>query len=147
MFELVLSGALAEVANDGVDESHSSTGGAAGVAARASRKPRRSGRGGIRFSAVLEGMRMLPITEFAKKISEYVDAISETHGQITITRNGSPAAVLVGVDEWESIQETLHWLAKPGITESAAESETDVAAGRTYGEDDIRAAYNAPRPL
>lgn len=92
-------------------------------------------------------MRKLPITEFAKKISEYVDAVSETYGQITITRNGSPAAVLVGVDEWESIQETLHWLAQPGITESIVESEADIAAGRTHGENDIRTAYNVPRRL
>ncbi|MBU8841571.1 type II toxin-antitoxin system Phd/YefM family antitoxin [Mycolicibacterium goodii] len=92
-------------------------------------------------------MRILPITEVKKKINEYVDAVSETRDQITITKNGSPAAVLVGVDEWESIQETLHWLAQPGIAESVAESEADIAAGRTYGEDEIRAAYGAPRRI
>jgi antitoxin YefM len=90
-------------------------------------------------------MRILPITEVKKKINEYVDAVAETRDQITITKNGSPAAVLVGVEEWESIQETLHWLAQPDIAESVAESEADIAAGRTYGEDEIRAAYNAPR--
>jgi prevent-host-death family protein len=90
-------------------------------------------------------MRILPITEVKKKINEYVDAVVETRDQITITKNGSPAAVLVGVEEWESIQETLYWLAQPGITESVADSEADMAAGRTYGEDEIRAAYNAPR--
>ncbi|WP_370333831.1 type II toxin-antitoxin system Phd/YefM family antitoxin [Mycolicibacterium hippocampi] len=90
---------------------------------------------------------MLPIAEFEEKISEYVDAVAETRDQITITKNGSPAAVLVGLDEWESIQETLHWLAQPDITKSVGESEMDITAGRTYGEDDIRTAYNAPRPL
>lgn len=92
-----------------------------------------------------ERMRILPITEVKKKINEYVDAVSETRDQITITKNGSPAAVLVGVEEWESIQETLHWLTQPGITDSVAEAEADIAAGRTYGEDEIRAAYNTPR--
>jgi len=29
-----------------------------------------------------------------------------TRDQVTITKNGAPAAVLVGVDEWESLQET-----------------------------------------
>lgn len=99
------------------------------------------------FGVLLECVRILPITKFEMKIGEYVDAVSRTHDQITITKNGSPAAVLVGVDEWESIQETLHWLAQPDITESVAESETDIAAGRTYGEDDLRTAYNKPRPL
>ncbi|PND54178.1 prevent-host-death family protein [Mycobacterium sp. ENV421] len=90
-------------------------------------------------------MRILPISQLKQKINEYVDAVSQTRDQITITKNGSPAAVLIGVDEWESIQETLYWLSQPGIAESVAASEADIAAGRTYGEDEIRAAYNAPR--
>jgi antitoxin YefM len=90
-------------------------------------------------------MRILPISQLKSKINEYVDAVSQTRDQITITKNGAPAAVLIGVDEWESIQETLHWLSQPGIVESVAESEADVAAGRTYGEDEIRAAYHQPR--
>lgn len=88
---------------------------------------------------------MLPISQVKSKINEYVDAVAETRDQITITKNGSPAAVLIGVDEWESIQETLHWLAQPDIVESVAESEADVTAGRTSGEDEIRAAYHVPR--
>nr|MCH9735610.1 type II toxin-antitoxin system Phd/YefM family antitoxin [Actinomycetes bacterium]MCH9759482.1 type II toxin-antitoxin system Phd/YefM family antitoxin [Actinomycetes bacterium] len=47
-------------------------------------------------------MRILPISQLKSKINEYVDAVSETRDQITITKNGSPAAVLIGVDEWES---------------------------------------------
>jgi antitoxin YefM len=90
-------------------------------------------------------MRILPISQLKSKINEYVDAVSQTRDQITITKNGAPTAVLIGVDEWESIQETLHWLSQPGIAESVAESEADVAAGRTYGEDEIRAAFQVPR--
>jgi len=90
-------------------------------------------------------MRIVPISQLKSKINEYVDAVSETRDQITITKNGSPAAVLIGVDEWESIQETLHWLSQPAVADSVAESEADVAAGRTFGEDEIRAAYQVPR--
>jgi prevent-host-death family protein len=90
-------------------------------------------------------MRILPISQLKSKLNEYVDAVAETRDQITITKNGAPAAVLIGVDEWESIQETLHWLSQSGIVESVAESEADVAAGRTYGEDEIRAAFQVPR--
>jgi prevent-host-death family protein len=90
-------------------------------------------------------MRILPISQLKSKINEYVDAVAQTRDQITITKNGTPAAVLIGVDEWESIQETLHWLAQPGVIDSIAESEADVDAGRTYSEDDIRAAYQVPR--
>ena len=89
-------------------------------------------------------MRILPISQLKSKINEYVDAVCETRDQITITKNGAPAAVLIGVDEWESIQETLHWLSQPGILETLSQSEADIAAGRTYGEDEIRVAYQVP---
>lgn len=35
--------------------------------------------------------------------------------------------------------ETENWLSVPGIRESLAQSEEDIAAGRTYGEADVRA--------
>lgn len=90
-------------------------------------------------------MRIMPISRLKDKINEYVDAVSQTHDQITITKNGAPAAVLIGVDEWESLQETLHWLSQPGTVSSVSESEADIAEGRTFGEDEIRAAYQVPR--
>ena len=68
----------------------------------------------------------------------------QTQDQITITKNGAPAAVLVGADEWESLQETLYWLSQPGIKESIAAADADIAAGRTYGEDEIRAEFGVP---
>ncbi|ETZ55287.1 type II toxin-antitoxin system antitoxin RelF [Mycobacterium avium subsp. hominissuis] len=92
-------------------------------------------------------MRVISVTQVKAKINEYVDAVRDTRDQITITKNGAPAAVLIGVDEWESIQETLHWLAQAGVAESVRQSEADVAAGRSYGEDEIRAQYQVPRRL
>lgn len=90
-------------------------------------------------------MRILPISKMKDKLNEYVDAVAQTQDQITITKNGAPAAVLVGAEEWESLQETLYWLSKPGIKESIAEADTDIGAGRTYGEDEIRAEFGLPR--
>jgi antitoxin YefM len=90
-------------------------------------------------------MRILPISKMKDKLNEYVDAVAQTQDQITITKNGAPAAVLVGAEEWESLQETLYWLSQPGITESIVEADDDIAAGRTYGEDEIRAEFGVPR--
>jgi len=52
---------------------------------------------------------------------------------------------MIGADEWESLQETLYWLSQPGIHESIAEADEDIAAGRTFGEDEIRAEFGVPR--
>jgi antitoxin YefM len=90
-------------------------------------------------------MLTLPISKVKDKLSELVDAAVTTHERVTITKNGSPAAMLVSVDEWESLQETLFWLSAPGTLESIREAEDDVAAGRVYTEDEIRAEFGVPR--
>jgi PHD/YefM family antitoxin component YafN of YafNO toxin-antitoxin module len=73
-----------------------------------------------------------------------VDAVSLTREQVTST--GSPVGVLVGVDEWESIQDILDWLSEPGFRESLAEARADVEAGRVVSEDELRAGFGVPRP-
>ena len=89
-------------------------------------------------------MITLPISKVKSTLNELVEAASLTHEQVTITKNGSPAAVLVGADEWESLQETLFWLSQPGIRESIAEAKADVATGRVFGEEQMRAEFNVP---
>ncbi len=60
--------------------------------------------------------------------------------------HGCRADGRVGVDEWESIQETLFWLSQPGIREDLAQAREDVAVGRTYSEEQIRAEFGVPKP-
>lgn len=94
---------------------------------------------------MLVGMQTLPISKVKDRLNEYVDSVGITRDQVTITKNGSPAAVLISADEWESIQETLFWLSQPGIREAIAEADGDIAAGRTRGEDEIRAELGVPK--
>lgn len=90
-------------------------------------------------------MHILPISKVKDKLNEFVDSVALTHDQVTITKNGSPAAVLVGVDEWESLQETLFWLSQPGIQEDIARARDELAAGATASEDEVRAEFGVPR--
>ena len=90
-------------------------------------------------------MQILPISKLKDKLNEFVDAVTLTRDQVTITKNGSPAAVLIGFEEWESLQETLYWLSQPGIRNAVAEADADIAAGRTYTEDEIRSEFGVPR--
>jgi antitoxin YefM len=103
------------------------------------------GLGKASIRAYAPDMQTLPVSKVKDKLNELVEAAARTHEQITITKNGSPAAVLVGIDEWESLQETLFWLSQPGILESIAEAKADVEAGRVYSEEQIRAQFNVPK--
>jgi prevent-host-death family protein len=90
-------------------------------------------------------MQTVPLSEVKDQLSKYVDAVQTTHEQVTITKNGTPAAILVGMDEWESLQETLHWLSKPGVLEDLARSRREIDEGDLYTEEQIRAEFNVPR--
>jgi antitoxin YefM len=89
-------------------------------------------------------METTSLSDLKTHLSEYADRAEREHEQFTITRNGRPAVVLVSADEWESLQETLFWLSQPGIHESIAEAEADVAAGHTYTEAEVRASLGLP---
>jgi len=52
-------------------------------------------------------MKTLPLSEVKMKLSQLIDEISSQDEQITITRNGRPAAVLISPDEFESWKETV----------------------------------------
>lgn len=93
----------------------------------------------------MTAMQTLPISKVKDKLSEYVDAVALTHEQVTITKNGSPAAVLIGADEWESLQETLFWLSQPHVLEDVARARQELDAGTTSSEAEVRAEFGAPR--
>jgi len=52
-------------------------------------------------------MKTLSLSEAKMKLSSLVKAVGTTDEEIVITRNGSPAAVLISPDEFESLKETV----------------------------------------
>jgi len=52
-------------------------------------------------------MKTLSLSEAKMKLSSLVEAVSATDEEVVITKNGSPAAVLVSPDEFESWKETI----------------------------------------
>jgi antitoxin YefM len=85
-------------------------------------------------------MTTIPLTEAKARLNELVDEAVTLHEHVTITRRGRPAAMLVSVEEWESLQETLFWQSVPGIHEDIAEARRERAEGRTYDEAQVRSA-------
>jgi antitoxin YefM len=52
-------------------------------------------------------MKTLSLSEAKMKLSSLVDVVNTTDEEIVITKNGSPAAVLISPDEFESMKETI----------------------------------------
>lgn len=86
-------------------------------------------------------MQTMSISAAKARLNELVDQAVTTHEQVTITKNGTPAAVIVSADEWESMQETLFWQSQPGLLDDVARAREEYKAGETVSGEDLRQHY------
>ena len=63
------------------------------------------------------------------QFSEFVDRVQREHERVTVTKNGRPAAVLLSVEDLESLEETLSILGDPAAIEGVRAGEAALAVG------------------
>lgn len=73
----------------------------------------------------------LPLADVKNRLSEVVDKLEHEHGRVVVTKHGRPAAVMLSVEDLESLEETLEILSNPALREAIHEGAGDLAAGRT----------------
>ena len=76
-------------------------------------------------------MQTVSLAEVKAKLSSYVGAVHGQRDRVTITRNGRPVAVLISVDELESLEETLEILGDPEELAALEEGIADANRGNT----------------
>jgi prevent-host-death family protein len=81
--------------------------------------------------------KTLPLSEVKAKLSEVVDEVATTHERVTVTRNGRPVAVLVSIDDLETIEETVAILSDPEAMRQIQEGRAAIAAGDAATRDEI----------
>ncbi|MGH8884539.1 MAG: type II toxin-antitoxin system Phd/YefM family antitoxin [Egibacteraceae bacterium] len=74
-------------------------------------------------------MKTLPLAEAKNRLSAVVGEITATHESVTVTVNGRPAVVMLAVEDFESIMETLALIESDADRQRLAEAEESVAAG------------------
>lgn len=72
----------------------------------------------------------LPLADVKNRLSEVVAEVERSHSRVVITKHGRPVAVLLSVDDLESLEETLEVMSDPELMAQIAESEADIKAGR-----------------
>jgi antitoxin YefM len=75
------------------------------------------------------------------RFSEFIERVHTHHERVVVTRNGTPAAVLISPDDLESLEETLAVL---GDSEAVAEL---VQAHRSYRDGDVVRGVEAVKAL
>ncbi len=86
-------------------------------------------------------LKTLPLSEAKAQLSKLVEAVAGRDEQITITRNGRPAAVLISPDEFESWQATIEIMRDPDFMSSIRRGLDDLAAGRVLTEKEIEELF------
>src|SRR5262249_20168131 len=75
--------------------------------------------------------KQMPLADVKNRLSEVVDEVEREHGRVVITKHGRPAAVVLSVEDLESLEETLDVMGSAGvlgdIREALAELETSGA--------------------
>jgi len=82
---------------------------------------------------------VLPLSEVKAKLSEVIDGVVRTHERVTVTRNGRPVAVLLSVDDLESIEETMAILSDPAAVAGIAAGRAAIKVGDTVSRSEIEA--------
>ena len=74
--------------------------------------------------------KTLPLSEVKTRLPELVAGVDEREEEVVVTKNGRPAAVLVNVQEYTRLKETLDVLSDPALMNQIAESRVFYRTGK-----------------
>ena len=80
-------------------------------------------------------IRTVPVTEAKAKLLELVSGVNERDDEVIITKKGKPAAVLISVEEFESLKETVSLLTNPELMKQIS------SASRYFGKGGSGASF------
>jgi antitoxin YefM len=66
--------------------------------------------------------KTLSLSEVKTRLPELVAGVQEREEEVIVTKNGRPAAILINIDEYTRLKETLDVLSDPGLMSQIAES-------------------------
>ena len=90
-------------------------------------------------------MSTLSLAAVKAHFSQVIDEVAGTHERVTVTKNGSPVAVILAVEDLESLLETLEILSDRSAVADIREAEQQMAQGQIFSEEQVRAAVTNRR--
>lgn len=85
------------------------------------------------------------LAETKAHLSKLVARVGEQHERITVTVHGRPAAVILAVDDLESLEETIAVLSDTAAIHALSEADAELARGEGEDEHSLAAAMRARR--
>jgi prevent-host-death family protein len=69
----------------------------------------------------------MSLADVKNRLSEVVDRLEREHGRVVITKHGHPAAVVISVDDLESLEETLDVMDSVGLLADIRDALAELA--------------------
>lgn len=85
------------------------------------------------------------LAEAKAHLSELVARVGNQHERVTVTVHGRPTAILLAVDDLESLEETIAVLSDAEVMRALAEADVELARGEGDNQDSLDAAMRARR--
>lgn len=82
-------------------------------------------------------MSTIPMSKAKTHLARLLTEVEELGERVTITRSGKPVGVLLAVDEYEGLLETLEILADPDLSRAVKEGLDDLEAGRVLSHEEV----------
>jgi antitoxin YefM len=81
----------------------------------------------------------MSLADVKNRLSEVVDRLEREHGRVVITKHGHPAAVVISVEDLESLEETLDIMDSAALLSDIRESLAELSAGpaTVLSKDDV----------
>lgn len=81
--------------------------------------------------------KVIPITDGRKELLRLAKEAKENLDRFVFTRNGKPEVVLLSIEDYEDLLETLELYEIPGLVETLSQRREDVRAGQSLPERDV----------
>lgn len=79
----------------------------------------------------------IPVSKAKTSFSELLNRIKEHHESFAITQRGKIEGVLIGIDEYESLLETLEILSDPDLMQSIQRGLEDERKERLHSHEEV----------
>lgn len=89
--------------------------------------------------------KYVPAREFRSRLSDYLNDVADRRDHVLVTRNGTPAAALVPIDEYEALEETAEILSSPDAIAAIEAGLAELERDETVTLDDVRRDLAARR--
>ena len=80
----------------------------------------------------------ITLKELRPELPKVVDEIDKKWERYIVTKHGKPSVVMLSVQDYESLMETLDILADPNAVKSLKQGEEDLRKGKTRSWDEVK---------